>query len=68
MEYAFQRISQQNLQWEMGRDELVEVNQRALIEKILARYSGEFTGEIPLTQAALDLTSCSLSRTPAELR
>ena len=26
--------------------ESVEVNQRALIDKVLARYSGEFTGEI----------------------
>ena len=28
------------LQW---KDEPVEVNQRALIDKVLARYSGEFT-------------------------
>ena len=27
-----------------GRDKSVEVNQRALIDKVLARYSGEFTG------------------------
>ena len=32
-------------QWENGHDESVEVNQRALIDKVLARYSGEFTGE-----------------------
>lgn len=32
-------------QWAGGRDEYVEVNQRALIDKILARYSGEFTSE-----------------------
>lgn len=32
-------------QWESGYDESVEVNQRALIDKVLARYSGEFTGE-----------------------
>lgn len=31
------------LQWASGHDESVEVNQRALIDKILARYSGEFT-------------------------
>lgn len=31
-------------QWEAGYDESVEVNQRALIDKVLARYSGEFTG------------------------
>lgn len=30
--------------WKSGRDESVEVNQRALIDKVLARYSGEFTG------------------------
>ncbi|KAH9061937.1 hypothetical protein EDB87DRAFT_1674160 [Lactarius vividus] len=29
--------------WANGRDEAVEVNQRALIDKVLARYSGEFT-------------------------
>lgn len=32
------------VQWNSGRDESVEVNQRALIDKVLARYSGEFTG------------------------
>lgn len=31
-------------QWDAGYDESVEVNQRALIDKVLARYSGEFTG------------------------
>ncbi|KAI0267320.1 hypothetical protein BC834DRAFT_981543 [Gloeopeniophorella convolvens] len=30
-------------QWAAGHDETVEVNQRALIDKVLARYSGEFT-------------------------
>lgn len=29
--------------WASGHDETVEVNQRALIDKVLARYSGEFT-------------------------
>jgi hypothetical protein len=33
----------QELQWASGHDESVEVNQRALIDKVLARYSGEFT-------------------------
>ena len=33
-----------SLQWESGYDESVEVNQRALIDKVLARYSGQFTG------------------------
>ena len=32
------------MQWNSGHDESVEVNQRALIDKVLARYSGEFTG------------------------
>lgn len=31
-----------------GKDEPVEVNQRALIDKVLARYSGEFTCEKPI--------------------
>lgn len=31
------------VQWASGQDESVEVNQRALIDKVLARYSGEFT-------------------------
>ncbi|KAG8913137.1 hypothetical protein FRC00_002964, partial [Tulasnella sp. 408] len=29
--------------WAGGRDEEVQVNQRALIDKVLARYSGEYT-------------------------
>ncbi|KAF8549066.1 hypothetical protein OG21DRAFT_1500623 [Imleria badia] len=29
--------------WRTGNDEPVEVNQRALIDKVLARYAGEFT-------------------------
>jgi hypothetical protein len=29
--------------WSAGEDEAVQVNQRALIDKVLARYSGEFT-------------------------
>ncbi|KAG6375323.1 hypothetical protein JVT61DRAFT_3551 [Boletus reticuloceps] len=29
--------------WRTGKDQPVEVNQRALIDKVLARYSGEFT-------------------------
>jgi hypothetical protein len=35
-------------QWASGYDETVEVNQRALIDKVLARYSGEFTGALYL--------------------
>jgi len=42
-------------QWETGHDESVEVNQRALIDKVLARYSGEFTGGISATQSDLYL-------------
>jgi hypothetical protein len=29
--------------WDEGEDEAVSVNQRALIDKVLARYSGENT-------------------------
>ncbi|PFH51991.1 hypothetical protein AMATHDRAFT_57645 [Amanita thiersii Skay4041] len=36
-------MSSRNDLWATGHDESVEVNQRALINKILARYSGEFT-------------------------
>ena len=36
--------SQFSVQWNTGYDENVEVNQRALIDKVLARYSAEFTG------------------------
>lgn len=32
--------------WSSGQDEDVEVNQRALIDKILARYSGEHTSKL----------------------
>jgi hypothetical protein len=42
------------LQWASGYDESVEVNQRALIDKILARYSGEFTVFRELLQNADD--------------
>ena len=37
-------LSQLSVQWDTGHDENVEVNQRALIDKVLARYSAEFTG------------------------
>ena len=37
-------LLQIDAQWNSGYDESVEVNQRALIDKVLARYSGEFTG------------------------
>lgn len=37
-------MSDESFQWAQGHDEDVEVNQRALIDKVLARYSGEFTG------------------------
>jgi hypothetical protein len=37
-----------------GREEAVEVNQRGLIEKILARYSGEYTVFRELLQNADD--------------
>jgi hypothetical protein len=32
-------------QWKSGEDHAVEVDLRALIDKVLARYSAEFTGE-----------------------
>jgi hypothetical protein len=35
-------------QWAAGHDEVVEVNQRDLIDKVLARYSGNFTGQLRL--------------------
>ncbi|KLT40935.1 hypothetical protein CC85DRAFT_286971 [Cutaneotrichosporon oleaginosum] len=40
--------------WSAGKDETVEVNQRALIDKILARYSGEHTIFRELLQNADD--------------
>jgi hypothetical protein len=42
------------VQWNSGHDESVEVNQRALIDKVLARYSGEFTGVFRLSSAEAD--------------
>lgn len=44
-------------QWETGHDETVEVNQRALIDKVLARYSGEFTVFRELLQNSDDAQS-----------
>ncbi|CAE6531048.1 unnamed protein product [Rhizoctonia solani] len=49
--------------WQQGRDESVEVNQRALIDKVLARYSGEFTVFRELLQNADDARA-----TAAEIR
>ncbi|KAF9451267.1 hypothetical protein P691DRAFT_796992 [Macrolepiota fuliginosa MF-IS2] len=43
--------------WETGHDESVEVNQRALIDKVLARYSGEFTVFRELLQNSDDAQS-----------
>ncbi|KAF8972951.1 hypothetical protein BDZ97DRAFT_1778504 [Flammula alnicola] len=43
--------------WESGHDETVEVNQRALIDKVLARYSGEFTVFRELLQNSDDAQS-----------
>ncbi|KXN90205.1 hypothetical protein AN958_04695 [Leucoagaricus sp. SymC.cos] len=43
--------------WESGHDESVEVNQRALIDKVLARYSGEFTVFRELLQNSDDAQS-----------
>ncbi|TCD69784.1 hypothetical protein EIP91_006320 [Steccherinum ochraceum] len=43
--------------WASGHDESVEVNQRALIDKVLARYSGEFTVFRELLQNSSDAAS-----------
>jgi hypothetical protein len=43
---AIRAVHNVSSQWDSGHDESVEVNQRALIDKVLARYSGEFTGEL----------------------
>jgi len=43
--------------WQSGHDESVEVNQRALIDKVLARYSGEFTVFRELLQNSDDAQS-----------
>ncbi|RXW23364.1 hypothetical protein EST38_g2483 [Candolleomyces aberdarensis] len=43
--------------WDSGHDETVEVNQRALIDKVLARYSGEFTVFRELLQNSDDARS-----------
>ncbi|CAG7850452.1 SubName: Full=Uncharacterized protein {ECO:0000313/EMBL:CCA72144.1} [Serendipita indica DSM 11827] len=47
-------MADRNALWEQGQDESVEVNQRALIDKVLARYSGEFTVFRELLQNADD--------------
>ncbi|KAH7915898.1 hypothetical protein BJ138DRAFT_824538 [Hygrophoropsis aurantiaca] len=47
-------------QWESGYDESVEVNQRALIDKVLARYSGEFTVFRELLQNSDDAQSTAV--------
>ncbi|KIJ62083.1 hypothetical protein HYDPIDRAFT_176650 [Hydnomerulius pinastri MD-312] len=46
--------------WETGQDESVEVNQRALIDKVLARYSGEFTVFRELLQNSDDARSTAV--------
>jgi hypothetical protein len=46
--------------WRKGVDETVEVNQRALIDKILARYSGEHTVFRELLQNADDARSTTI--------
>ncbi|KAH8112414.1 hypothetical protein DFH11DRAFT_1607467 [Phellopilus nigrolimitatus] len=49
-------VSRESL-WNSGHDESVEVNQRALIDKVLARYSGEFTVFRELLQNSDDAAS-----------
>ncbi|KAI0637255.1 hypothetical protein C8Q77DRAFT_1216014 [Trametes polyzona] len=46
--------------WESGFDESVEVNQRALIDKVLARYSGEFTVFRELLQNSDDASATAV--------
>ncbi|EDR11411.1 uncharacterized protein LACBIDRAFT_313549 [Laccaria bicolor S238N-H82] len=50
-------MSTRDALWESGYDESVEVNQRALIDKVLARYSGEFTVFRELLQNSDDAQS-----------
>ncbi|KAL5520611.1 hypothetical protein ACEPAF_2612 [Sanghuangporus sanghuang] len=52
-------VSRESL-WKSGHDESVEVNQRALIDKVLARYSGEFTVFRELLQNSDDAASKSV--------
>ncbi|KAL5498075.1 hypothetical protein ACEPAH_3006 [Sanghuangporus vaninii] len=52
-------VSRESL-WKSGHDESVEVNQRALIDKVLARYSGEFTVFRELLQNSDDAASQSV--------
>ncbi|KAG8215924.1 hypothetical protein J3R82DRAFT_7898 [Butyriboletus roseoflavus] len=49
-----------NALWLTGQDESVEVNQRALIDKVLARYSGEFTVFRELLQNSDDARSSAV--------
>ncbi|KAH0825764.1 hypothetical protein J3R83DRAFT_8923 [Lanmaoa asiatica] len=49
-----------NALWLTGQDESVEVNQRALIDKVLARYSGEFTVFRELLQNSDDAWSSAV--------
>jgi HSP90 family molecular chaperone len=44
----------------VGEDEQVQVNQRALIDKVLARYSGEFTVYRELLQNANDASATTV--------
>ncbi|KAJ8522756.1 hypothetical protein ONZ45_g741 [Pleurotus djamor] len=46
--------------WASGHDESVEVNQRALIDKVLARYSGEFSVFRELLQNSDDAASTAV--------
>ena len=61
------------MQWDSGYDESVEVNQRALIDKVLARYSGEFTGVFRIFSVEADNLNTSVQyfvnyfRTPMTL-
>ncbi|RDX42682.1 hypothetical protein OH76DRAFT_1410943 [Lentinus brumalis] len=52
--------SARDVLWESGYDESVEVNQRALIDKVLARYSGEFTVFRELLQNSDDASATAV--------
>ncbi|KAK7035286.1 hypothetical protein VNI00_012053 [Paramarasmius palmivorus] len=53
-------MNDQRIDWNSGYDEAVEVNQRALIDKVLARYSAEFTIFRELLQNADDAHSTAV--------
>ncbi|CDZ96200.1 Transcription factor Opi1 [Phaffia rhodozyma] len=57
--FVSSEMDRKNL-WDSGQDEAVSVNQRALIDKVLARYSGEHTIFRELLQNADDAEASSV--------